>query len=325
MPYAEREPADVGGLGVVFAIYYEYTEYHRIVLQCVYMRYVAQLKQFQLIRLSGVVIFSVFLFTGCAFSETLSPKDALSDEDIAGVIIAERSADVVTQLQNTTDALEQEEANRIVRDALQDEINQRVNSDYVYPIAGYTSAVTKKTFGQYINAENSPIENDRFTGFHTGDDVEVLDVTEEVPFYALSDATVVAKRTVNGYGGVVILEFTDPTSLQIYHALYGHVDITSVEVEVGDTVTAGQELGVLGDDASKETDGERKHLHFSLYPYSTTERYAGYVNSIDDLKDWIDPAVFLQDHSAISPIIKNTSVSADISKAVTAASQNFEE
>lgn len=168
-----------------------------------------------------------------------------------------------------------------------------VATTYVYPIDSYTTNRTVKVFGQYI----APDSADRFAGYHTGDDVEVTDLAAVVPVYALTTAIIIQKQTVSGYGGVVILEFVDAGTT--YHALYGHLNIDSVSAVVGDNVTGGTELGVLGDDRSDQTDGERKHLHFGIYPYNGTELYAGYVDDDADLANWLNPADFLRNHQAV--------------------------
>lgn len=167
---------------------------------------------------------------------------------------------------------------------------------FVYPVTNYTTARTKKVFGQYIASDSG----DRFSGYHTGDDLEVTDLSAPVPVYALTSATVVQKQSVSGYGGVVIVEFVDQTVT--YHALYGHLNLASVTAAVGDAVIGGTQLGVLGDDQSEQTDGERKHLHFGLYPYTGTEFYAGYVADDADLVNWLNPADWLRNHSAVEPI-----------------------
>lgn len=168
-----------------------------------------------------------------------------------------------------------------------------VATTYVYPIDSYTTNRTVKVFGQYI----APDSGDRFSGYHTGDDVEVTDLAAVVPVYAITNATVVQKQTVSSYGGVVVLEFVDAGIT--YHALYGHLNIDSVIVVVGDSVVGGTQLGVLGDDQSDQTDGERKHLHFGIYPYSGTELYAGYVENDADLTNWVNPADWLRNHQAV--------------------------
>ena len=203
--------------------------------------------------------------------------------------------DPVEQFQQQVDSL----GNTLqIESAVQKIISDQatVEHSYVYPIAHYTSARTKKVFGQYI----PPDSGDRFSGYHTGDDIEVEDLQAEVPVYALTDATVVQKQTLSGYGGVVVLEFTEQDVT--YHALYGHLDLASVTVEIGDTVVGGSQLGLLGDDQSDETDGERKHLHFGLYPYTGTELYAGYVQDDAALNNWLNPSDYLRSHQAADAV-----------------------
>lgn len=158
-----------------------------------------------------------------------------------------------------------------------------------YPIQNFETGITLKSFGTYITPENSPVQPERFTGYHTGVDVEAGEFTEEVPVFSIADGAVVLARTVSGYGGVVVVQhwFEDEPIL----ALYGHLDMGTVAVSVGDTLTVGQELGVLGEGYSSETDGERKHLHFALIPGETVQ-LAGYVQSESALSAWLDPVDF---------------------------------
>lgn len=221
--------------------------------------------------------------------------------------------------QNTTDAFEdslnligddlQAESDvREVAGELTNQITASITSTLVYPTKTYLTHRTVKTFGQYI----APDSGDRFSGYHTGDDVEVDTLDETVAVYAVAAGKIIRRQTVPGYGGVVILEFTfEDVS---YHALYGHIDLNSVGMAIGETVTAGQQIGVLGDDQSTATDGERKHLHFGLYPYTGTEQFAGYVDLELELEKWQNPADFLSGRNATLPdtdITKN-----DISSAI---------
>ena len=167
---------------------------------------------------------------------------------------------------------------------------------YVYPMAGYTTHKTLKTFGQFIPES----AGDRFKGYHTGDDIEVSDIAIEVPVYAITNAVVVNKQQVSGYGGMLILGFTD--NGVTYHMLYGHLNLASVNAKIGEQVLAGQQLGVLGEDRSTETDGERKHLHFGLFPFNGTELIAGYVQDDAQLSNWVDPSTFLRDRQAIDAL-----------------------
>lgn len=194
-----------------------------------------------------------------------------------------------TELQEASDEL-------IFKNSLQDEVTTISEQNYYYPMADYQKNLIRKPFGQFIPNDGS----DRFYGYHTGDDIEVVDLSAEVPVYALTDAKIVRLQFISGYGGVLILEFSDRDDVT-YHALYGHIDLTSVPFTVGQAVRKGEQIAILGDHESVETDGERKHLHFGIYPFSATELYAGYVGTDSDLIGWSNPADFLRSHYAQEP------------------------
>ncbi|HAU66342.1 MAG: Metalloendopeptidase-like protein membrane protein [Candidatus Uhrbacteria bacterium GW2011_GWF2_39_13] len=151
-----------------------------------------------------------------------------------------------------------------------------------------------KRFGEYFQ--------DRFTGYHTADDAEVPaeDLSpgeiQLVPVRAVADGTVVYKQTVEGYGGVIVLQHEiDGESIQ---TLYGHVDLDSSSLVVGDKVTRGQFLVNLGEPESEDTDGERQHLHFAVYP-GTKVQLRGYVTTVDELVSWINPHDFFVKYGAL--------------------------
>ncbi|MBI4175286.1 hypothetical protein HY523_01570, partial [Candidatus Berkelbacteria bacterium] len=57
---------------------------------------------------------------------------------------------------------------------------------------------------------------------------------------------------------------------------------------VGTQVQMGQPIGILGDDGTPETDGERKHLHFGIRADDAIN-IRGYVVTEDELAAWQDP------------------------------------
>jgi hypothetical protein len=156
-----------------------------------------------------------------------------------------------------------------------------VESPVVVPVEGYATHRTFKVFGEYIS--------DRFSGYHVGDDVEVDDVNREVPVYAIADGSVVIAQTASGYGGVIIIEHSIEGAT--YRALYGHVDLASMSLRAGSAVKRGEQIALLGDHESAETDGERKHLHFSIYQGDDI-RLAGYANTEDAVDQWVNPQNF---------------------------------
>lgn len=248
-----------------------------------------------------ILLGSTILLSGCSSLQRPTFSNSSQTQADFQSTLDEEVDNLGKDLQRNSDEL-------VLKNQMQEKVAIVAAEDYYYPIQNYQEGVIRKLFAQFIPNDGS----DRFSGYHTGDDIEVTDVNAEVPVYAITDAKITTKELVNGYGGVVILEFQDIDE-QIYHAIYGHLDLASIVHEVGDVVVKGELLGNLGDHQSAETDGERKHLHFGLYPYSSTELFAGYVQDDADLAVWTDPSKFLLDHYAQEPEV---SLENDISDAI---------
>jgi septal ring factor EnvC (AmiA/AmiB activator) len=116
-------------------------------------------------------------------------------------------------------------------------------------------------------------------------DVEYEDIIDEVPVYAIWDGEIVYSNWVSGYGGVTILKFNWQD--QDYLALYGHINPDQLP-SVGEKVSHGQKLDILGQEYSSQTDDERKHLHFGIIK-GTQINLKGYVQEESQLSAWIDP------------------------------------
>jgi murein DD-endopeptidase MepM/ murein hydrolase activator NlpD len=153
------------------------------------------------------------------------------------------------------------------------------------PVEGFRERITKKPFGISITPENSPIQPERFRGFHTGADSEFEDVEGDVVVRAVAGGTIVLARRVSGYGGVVVIEHLYQNK-KIF-ALYGHLDPKSIP-PINTTVTQGQQIGILGDGGTEETDGERKHLHFGVLNKDEVD-LRGYVPEENELVGWMNP------------------------------------
>ncbi len=168
-----------------------------------------------------------------------------------------------------------------------------VPAPLMLPVASYREGRTFKVFGQEVH--------DRFSGFHTGDDVEVDNPAIEVPVVAIADGTVVLARRVSGYGGVLVIRHTigSGPDAETVSALYGHLDLAQAPA-VGAAVRQGQMIASLGDHASVETDGERKHLHFQLWPGGGV-KLAGYVPTSAGLSAYLNPTTFFQTHGIAVP------------------------
>lgn len=167
-----------------------------------------------------------------------------------------------------------------------------IPADWALPLHRAAERVTKKPFGIHITPTNSPIQPERFSGYHTGADFEIFDdeMKKDVAVRSISNGIVLEKRRAGGYGGVMVVSSRlDEGPVTI---VYGHLRLTSIPLERGDSVRIGDRLGVLGDDQSDETDGERKHLHLSIHR-GTPVNIRGYVNSPSELQEWIDPMTFI--------------------------------
>jgi len=176
-----------------------------------------------------------------------------------------------------------------------------VESDIVFPMdengtSGYLPIYRR--FGEFFS-------DGRFYGYHTGEDAEVTpedgpDGEMAYPIRAVADGTIAFLSSVDGYGGVIVLQHDfEGEKIQ---TLYGHLDIGSSTLRTGDPVAKGQFLANLGADKSDETDGERQHLHFAVYA-GTEIKLAGYADTPSALDAWINPQDFFAAHDALNPLL----------------------
>lgn len=162
--------------------------------------------------------------------------------------------------------------------------NQIENPSVIPPIAEFQKRITKKSFGTYITPTNSPVSPESFTGYHTGVDVEYADVTSDVPVSGIADGLVVTSESISGYGGVMVIKHE--IKGRTLYAIYGHLRPASM-LKAETTVTKGEKVAVLGTAFSRETDNERRHLHFGV---ALSNTILGYVSTSDRLNSsWINP------------------------------------
>jgi len=163
---------------------------------------------------------------------------------------------------------------------------------FVAPLDQASDRITKKSFGLEVAPDNSPVQPERFTGFHTAVDMEVIsgELTQDVPVKSFCGGKLRHKRDADGYGGVVVQECL--IGDQIVTVVYGHLKLSSIDASVGSYIAPGTELGFLGAHESDETDGERKHLHFGVHKGSNID-IRGYVPSESQLVSWLDPQDYL--------------------------------
>jgi len=165
-------------------------------------------------------------------------------------------------------------------------------SDFLPPLTRTNERVTKKPFGIFITPQTSPVSPEKFSGYHTGTDFEIFPDEEsaEVEVKAVCGGKLIAKRTVTGYGGVAV-ESCELNGEPIT-VVYGHLKLASINFNVGEEVSAGDTLGILGRGYSAETGGERKHLHLGLHKGVVTN-ILGYVQNKSALSGWLDACQFV--------------------------------
>lgn len=156
------------------------------------------------------------------------------------------------------------------------------------PLPRATKRITKKPFSILITPQNSPVQPERFSGYHTGTDFEIFpeEQDSDVPVSAIISGKIIMEKWVSGYGGVLVESATiDDKPVTI---IYGHLNLKSINKKIGDDISAGEQIGILGKGQSQETDGERKHLHLGIHRGSGIN-ILGYVQNKKDLENWIDP------------------------------------
>ncbi|MCX6762373.1 MAG: M23 family metallopeptidase [Candidatus Moranbacteria bacterium] len=156
------------------------------------------------------------------------------------------------------------------------------------PLGRASERVTKKPFGIYITPKTSPVQPEKFQGYHTGTDFEIFpeELNVDISINAICNGKVAVKRFASGYGGILVQNCT--LNNQPVTVIYGHLKLASISKNTGDTLNTGDEIGILGKAYSSETDGERKHLHLGIHKGSAIS-ILGYVSSQSQLSGWIDP------------------------------------
>lgn len=159
-----------------------------------------------------------------------------------------------------------------------------------YVVGGYT-------FGQRVRSRII------LWARHLGDDVIVPPGT---PIQAAGDGQVVWAEVRPGslekrnWGGIVIVSHTHKTTGQTFYTLYGHMN--HLRVKIGDTVTAGQQVGEVAAGRTAENGWwKTPHLHFGVYLGPWTDAVLpGYKRFFDDRTRfhwWRNPQVFIKEYN----------------------------
>lgn len=159
---------------------------------------------------------------------------------------------------------------------------------FALPISKAKERITKKPFGIYITPQNSPVQPERFAGYHTGTDFETFPEEQDadVPVHAIVSGKIVLEKWASGYGGVLV-ESSEINNSPVT-IIYGHLNLASINKKTGENLEAGEQVGFLGKGYSQQTDGERKHLHLGIHRGAGVD-IKGYVKNKGELSSWIDP------------------------------------
>lgn len=166
-------------------------------------------------------------------------------------------------------------------------------AQFGFPIDQAMARITKKPFGIYITPATSPVQPEKFTGYHTGTDFETFtsEANSTVTIKAITSGKIIYKQWASGYGGVLVQ--SAQVANQPVTILYGHLALSSIALKVGDSLGLGETIGDLGQGYSHDTDGERKHLHLGVHQGSQVV-LLGYVPVASDLSQWIDVTTLWQ-------------------------------
>ena len=165
-------------------------------------------------------------------------------------------------------------------------------ADFQPPLSRAGERVTKKPFGIYITPQTSPVQPEKFRGYHTGADFEIFpeELNAEVPIHAVCSGSLKVKEYATGYGGVAVQScLLDNSPIAV---IYGHLKLASITFNVGENIKTGDTIGILGAAYSPETNGERKHLHLGFHKGSAVN-ILGYVQNKTELSGWIDPCLYI--------------------------------
>jgi hypothetical protein len=170
---------------------------------------------------------------------------------------------------------------------------EETSKEFIFPLEKWAERVTKKTFWLRVSPKNSPVSPEKFSGYHTGVDFEIIEWEKdaEIAIKTICSGPLLMKKWATGYGGVVAqkCEFNKEPVIVVY----GHLKLASVQTAINTELKAGDQLGVLGKWYSVETGNERKHLHLSIHKWSEVN-IRGYVSTEWELGQWLNPLELLK-------------------------------
>lgn len=166
--------------------------------------------------------------------------------------------------------------------------------------AGYRP--TPLHFGLYVTPDpaNNPIDPpERFTGYHVGTDFEIMwgEKNSYVPVFAICNGEVIYSGFAEGYGGLVAERCVIDDQPVV--VLYGHMTLDPLPA-VSEQLIAGKKIGKLAPGKSHDSDDNRKHLHLGMVKGSEIS-YLGYVQTEDELENFMDPKKILSRFGVLVP------------------------
>lgn len=153
--------------------------------------------------------------------------------------------------------------------------------NYIYPLGGWNVSTHH---GEEISTGYYHMGVDAGGEFEAGE-----------PVYAVADGIVREAQERSQFGLVVLIEHF-PTDGSANVSLYGHLRPSDQRVSVGQIVSAGDVIGVLGSES--ENGGWTPHLHFGIHkePYTGVWVYYGHVHNPETTNDWFDPETYIPEH-----------------------------
>ncbi|KKQ38871.1 MAG: Exopolysaccharide biosynthesis protein, sugar transferase domain protein [Candidatus Moranbacteria bacterium GW2011_GWC2_37_73] len=92
---------------------------------------------------------------------------------VAGFLYVKKANAPINNSQSTTDNSQQATNNlQPTTDNKKNTANNNQKQETIDPLDNALSRITKKPFGIYVNPKNSPVNPERFTGYHSAVDLE---------------------------------------------------------------------------------------------------------------------------------------------------------
>ena len=113
---------------------------------------------------------------------------------------------------------------------------------------------------------------------HAGLDIATARGT---PLHSIGDGQITYAWRQNGYGNVVKIKYL--FKWQYIHAVYAHMD--TIQVEAGQSISAGQQIGTVGNSGTTFGALGWFHVHFEITKDNHGRPMYGY-NGCPDLKKW---------------------------------------